>query len=203
MPLTCEDDYKTLLEEVHKKTAPETVKICFSELKVVDGDDDDSTSEEKEQHPKKGKKAKIINMDGRAVNLDNPPDDKLFEFQEAENEEDQQLLRSHATEKATVKDSNITINLTLPKPMQPLQPQEQQRINAPATLPRRCYLEIFVDHYNLTNPVYQKLQDFSVTGPHTLRHLKNEHLLEAGLNHAEVANVRDVQDGLVIGEGGP
>ena len=38
-------------------------------------------------------------------------------------------------------------------------------------------------------------------GLHTLRHLKNEHLLEAGLNHAEVENVCDAQDQWVAGEG--
>lgn len=149
--------------------------------------------------------AKISNADGTIVDLENPPDDKLFEFQEMENEEDQQLLRTRATQKATAKDSNITINLTLPESAQPLQPHQQQRINASAPLPRRIppqiSLETFVDRYNLTNTVYQKLQDFSVTGPHTLRHLKNEHLLEAGLNHAEVANVRDAQDRWVAGEG--
>ncbi|KAJ7879702.1 hypothetical protein B0H13DRAFT_2051050 [Mycena leptocephala] len=149
--------------------------------------------------------AKISNADGTIVDLESPPDDKLFEFQEMENEEDQQLLRTCATQKATAKDSNITINLTLPESAQPLQPHQQQRINAPAPLPRRIppqiSLETFVDRYNLTNTVYQKLQDFSVTGPHTLRHLKNEHLLEAGLNHAEVANVCDAQDRWVAGEG--
>ncbi|KAJ7441185.1 hypothetical protein B0H11DRAFT_2351170 [Mycena galericulata] len=149
--------------------------------------------------------AKHVNADGSTVDVDNPPDHKLFEFQETENEEDQQLLRTRATQKATAKDSNITINLTLPDPALPLQPHQQQRINAPAPLPRRIppqiSLEIFVDRYNLTNAVYQKLADFSVTGPHTLRHLKNEHLLEAGLNHAEVANVHDAQDRWVAGEG--
>ncbi|KAJ7116722.1 hypothetical protein C8R44DRAFT_739404 [Mycena epipterygia] len=36
--------------------------------------------------------AKVTNADGLTVDVDNPPDDKLFEFQETENEEDQQLL---------------------------------------------------------------------------------------------------------------
>ncbi|KAJ7743928.1 hypothetical protein DFH07DRAFT_777257 [Mycena maculata] len=54
MSLTCENDYTTLLEEVKKKTVPETVKICLSELKAVNGDDDElSTTDEEEQRPKK------------------------------------------------------------------------------------------------------------------------------------------------------
>ncbi|KAJ7491533.1 hypothetical protein B0H11DRAFT_2398848 [Mycena galericulata] len=81
--------------------------------------------------------AKHANADGSTVDVDNPPDDKLFEFQETENEEDQQILRTRAAQKATMKDSNITINLTLPDPALPLQPHQQQRINAPAPLPRR------------------------------------------------------------------
>ncbi|KAJ7146671.1 hypothetical protein C8R44DRAFT_724417 [Mycena epipterygia] len=150
--------------------------------------------------------AKVINAEGSTVDVDNPPDDKLFEFQETENEEDQQLLRTRATQKATAKDSNITINLTLPDNVLPLQPhRDRQQPAAPVPIPRRIppqmSLALFCARFNLTDSIHTKLRDFSVTGPHTLRHLKNEHLLEAGLNHAEVANVRDAQDRWVAGEG--
>ncbi|KAJ7937538.1 hypothetical protein B0H13DRAFT_1852511 [Mycena leptocephala] len=59
----------------------------------------------------------------------------------------------------------------------------------PRRIPPQISLSIFGALFNLADSVYTKLRDFSVTGPHTLRYLKNEHLLEAELNHAEVENL--------------
>ncbi|KAF8140816.1 hypothetical protein K438DRAFT_2030390 [Mycena galopus ATCC 62051] len=247
MSLTCESEYKDLLTEVMKKTAPDAVKITMSELQP--GEEDDETSSEEEQRPKKKKgksadpspeeleqtefiiklqarwkcndrtckrflcypdkttakhvhlthfhlqtwaaaaQAKHINDDGSAVDVETPPEGKLYEFQETENEEDEQLLRTRATQKTAAKDSNITINLTLPEPARPLQPLPQQTVPGapiPRRIPPQLTLEIFCERFHLSDSVHAKLRNFDVTGPHTLRHLKNDHLHEAGLNHAEV-----------------
>jgi hypothetical protein len=62
-------------------------------------------------------------------------------------------------------------------------------------------LETYRDRFNLAHSIYLKLADYSVTGPQTLRHLKNEHLQEAGLNPADIADVRDAQDRWMAGKG--
>lgn len=136
------------------------------------------------------------------VDLENPPpDDKLFEHQELENE-DQQLLRSQAAQKSA-KDSNITINLTLPEGLAaaPAPLQQQQQPHLVPHIPAQISLRLFCTRFNLTDDIYNKLNNYSVTGPQTLRHLKNAHLMQALLNPAQVADVRDAQDRWTAGEG--
>ncbi|KAJ7168113.1 hypothetical protein C8R43DRAFT_945370 [Mycena crocata] len=148
---------------------------------------------------------KHVNTNGKAVDLKNPPDDKLFEFQEAEND-DTTLIRNRATQKATAKDSNITINLTLPDtaalplplPAQPLRPIQESQ---PCRIAPQITLELFCLPYNLSQGIHTKLRAYSVTGPQTLHHLKNNHLEAALLNPAEIADVRDAQDRWIMGEG--
>jgi integrase len=64
-------------------------------------------------------------------------------------------------------------------------------------------LEMFCHRFkfSLGQGIFEKLRAYSITGPHTLRHLKNTHLEEARLNPAEIADVRDAQDRWIMGEG--
>ncbi|KAJ7675268.1 hypothetical protein B0H17DRAFT_1140344 [Mycena rosella] len=136
------------------------------------------------------KQGNIINEDGTPVNLRNPPDTKMFSYQEPDND-DQAMLCNRTTQKSANKDPNITINLTLPNgliPPNPLAPQQPAAAQPPAQ-PRIA-----------PQIIYHKLVAYNVTGPHTLRHWKNSHLEEVGLNPAEVADVRDAQDRWIVGE---
>ncbi|KAJ7080905.1 hypothetical protein B0H15DRAFT_803832 [Mycena belliarum] len=146
---------------------------------------------------------KVINDDGTAVDLKNPPDTKLFDHQEPDSE-DQALIRNRTVKK----DSGITINLTLPETAAPvpasrsLMPAMQPVAHPshPRIAPQMS-LELFSQRYNLSRRIFDKLGAYSVTGPQTLRHLKNNHLEEALLNPAEIADVRDAQDRWLMGEG--
>lgn len=146
----------------------------------------------------------IINEDGTPVDLKNPPDTKMFSHQEPD-DDDQALLRNRASQKSANKDSNITINLTLPDglipptALAPQQPMAAQPPSRPRIAPQMS-LRLFCTRYNLPARIYDKLVAYDVTGPHTLRHLKNAHLEGAGLNPAEVADVRDAQDRWIVGE---
>ena len=112
-------------------------------------------------------------------------------------------MRSRAGQR-NAKDSNITINLTLPEGMNPHPQPQQPHLGAPPPrpcIPPQLSLEVFCERFNLTHTIRLKLLDYLVTGPHTLRHLKNEHLQEAMLNPAEIADVRDAQDRWIMGQG--
>lgn len=128
----------------------------------------------------------------------------MFSYQEPDND-DQAMLCNRTTQKSANKDPNITINLTLPNgliPPNPLAPQQPAAAQPPAQ-PRiapQMSLKLFCTCYNLADRIYHKLVAYDVTGPHTLRHLKNSHLEEVGLNPAEVADVRDAQDRWIVGE---
>ncbi|KAJ7108796.1 hypothetical protein C8R44DRAFT_884826 [Mycena epipterygia] len=61
---------------------------------------------------------KVTNADGMLVDLKNPPDSKLFDYQDPDSD-DQALLHGQAAQRTTIKDSNIIINLTLPKTVLP------------------------------------------------------------------------------------
>ncbi|KAJ7759965.1 hypothetical protein B0H16DRAFT_1720187 [Mycena metata] len=148
--------------------------------------------------------AKHINKDGTPVDLQNPPDDKIFDYIEPD-VEDEQLLRTRA-QKASTKDSNITINLTLPDTanagVPAPAPNQLQHIPAQPRrrIPPQLSLATFCQRFNLGAHIQDKLDAYSVTGPQTLRHLSNDNLKEATLNPAEIADVRDAQDRWMAGE---
>ncbi|KAJ7613762.1 hypothetical protein DFH06DRAFT_1369381 [Mycena polygramma] len=149
----------------------------------------------------------IVNEDGQAVDLKNPPDTKIFDHQDPD-QEDLALVQSRSTKKATANDSNITINLQLPDAALPRQaPLNERPPLAPIQQPThtriapQMTLELFCLRFNLNQSIYDKLKAYSVTGPQTLRHLKNNHLETANLNPAEIADVRDAQDRWNAGEG--
>ncbi|KAJ7712083.1 hypothetical protein B0H16DRAFT_1900261 [Mycena metata] len=151
---------------------------------------------------------KHINEDGTPVDIKTPPDDELFDYQEPD-AADVALVRGR-TAKAKANDSNITIHLTLPdatvpvplanNPQPPPAPLQAPQPPRPRIAPQ-ISLELFCHRYNLGQAIHAKLQAYSVTGPHTLRHLKNNHLEAANLNPAEIADIRDAQDRWVMGEG--
>ncbi|KAJ7727450.1 hypothetical protein B0H16DRAFT_1894423 [Mycena metata] len=151
---------------------------------------------------------KHINEDGTPVDIKTPPDDKLFDYQEPD-AADVTLVRGR-TAKAKVSDSNITIHLTLPDATAPVPlANDHQPPPAPFQAPQppcprmtpQISLKLFCHHYNLGQAIHAKLQAYSVTGPHTLHHLKNNHLEAANLNPAEIADACDAQDSWVMGEG--
>lgn len=146
---------------------------------------------------------KVTNADGTLVDLKNPPDTKLFTHQNPD-DDDEALIRGRATQKGTAKDSNITINLTMPENTAPQAPPQLQPPAARPSQPRiapQMSLELLSQRYSLTAAIYDKLRAYSVTGPQTLRYLKNNHLEDAKLNPAEIADVRDAQDRWIMGEG--
>lgn len=63
-----------------------------------------------------------------------------------------------------------------------------------STIPPRMDLHKFGVEYALAPRILQILEAYSVTGPHTLRHLTDAQLEEAGLNAGQTADVRDAQD---------
>ncbi|KAJ6522821.1 hypothetical protein DFH09DRAFT_1330406 [Mycena vulgaris] len=151
---------------------------------------------------------KVINEDGEPVGLNNPPDTKLFLHQESALD-NSNLIRNR---KSATKDSNITINLTLPNALLPPAAPHARSHPASATapaihqpqrlpIPPQMTLETFCIRYDLSPHIQEKLAAYSVTGPQTLRHLKNTHLEEATLNMGEIADVRDAQDRWMIGDG--
>ncbi|KAJ7604763.1 hypothetical protein B0H17DRAFT_1154425 [Mycena rosella] len=209
MALTCDADYQSMLTAARKKEVPETINICMAELKPHEEGDNDEQSSDDEEAPRKEEKEDKARKDygmpmGTHVDLKNPPDSKPFEHQQPD-DDDQALIRTRATQKGTMKDNNITINLTMPETAVPAQTQPQpvppvRQPSRPGIAPQMS-LELFSQRYNLTAGIYNKLRAYSVTGPHALRYLKNNHLEDAHLNPAEIADVRDAQDRWVAGEG--
>ncbi|KAJ6537522.1 hypothetical protein DFH09DRAFT_1369087 [Mycena vulgaris] len=140
------------------------------------------------------------------VNVQNPPPDKIFEHRDTDTD-DLTLINNRSKHKTTTKDSNITINLTLPdaaapRPHGPLPapdviPPAQRR----RRIPPQMTLKDFCTRFHLTNNIQEKLHAYSVTGPQTLRHLADAMLVDAELNPAEIADVRDAQDRWMVGEG--
>ncbi|KAJ7891990.1 hypothetical protein B0H13DRAFT_1886935 [Mycena leptocephala] len=222
MALTYNKDYDVLLTEVMKKAKPETVRTSIAELKTYKLMEEEIEQNEliknlnaEWKHEDRGCKRspcfpdrtwagaiivmqqeKVVNEDGQAADLKYPPDDKIFSHLEPDTE-DLTLVRNRETQKASAKGSNITINLTLPEtavpsiiPAHPHQPAPPPRPRIAAQMP----LEMFCHRFSLGQGIFDKLRAYSVTGPHTLRHLKNTHLEEAHLNPTEIADVRDAQD---------
>ncbi|KAJ7872390.1 hypothetical protein B0H13DRAFT_2349499 [Mycena leptocephala] len=164
MALTSNKDYDVLLAEVMKKAKPETVKISPHELGDDDKDSSEDKAAHKKKKQKTYEpteeeveqneliknlnaewkcedtwagaiQGKVLNEDRQAVDLKNPPDDKIFSHLDTD-PEDLALVRNRATQKASAKDSNITINLMLPETVVP--PIIPAHPHQPAPLPRPC-----------------------------------------------------------------
>jgi hypothetical protein len=60
----------------------------------------------------------------------------------------------------------------------------------------------FCDKFDLSIYILQKLDTLKITGPHALRFITNQHLVEfGGLDIGELADVRDAQERWGYGQG--
>jgi hypothetical protein len=84
------------------------------------------------------------------------------------------------------------------EPPQVLQPVPQNHPR-PALVPKMT-LDAFCDRYDLSIFILEKLDVMKVTGPHGLRFISNEQLVEVGkLDIGEVADVRDAHERWMLG----
>jgi len=63
-------------------------------------------------------------------------------------------------------------------------------------------LFVFCERFDLSDFILQKLDVMKVTGPHGLRFISDQQLVEVGgLDVGELADVRDAQERWVFGQG--
>ncbi|KAJ7629159.1 hypothetical protein DFH06DRAFT_1141163 [Mycena polygramma] len=138
---------------------------------------------------------KIVSEDGQAVDLQNPPDTKIFDHQDPD-QEDLALVQSRTMKKTAANDSNITINLQLPDGPLPRQVLQNERLPlAPLQQPTRpriapqMDLETFCLRYSLgTNPFTISLQLMSTVN---LAPNQGFRFLQAHLLSNELGSSRD------------
>ncbi|KAK7014444.1 hypothetical protein VNI00_019354 [Paramarasmius palmivorus] len=132
------------------------------------------------------------------VTLDQAPDTKIFHA--GRSNTDNHFISSRA------------LSCSNSKPVTPLQPPPPQVIilsdrmyncsdlesstsQTPSpVLARKIDLRTFIDKYDLSGDIYDKLRSFKVTGPHSLRFLSDDVLAANGFELAEIGDIRDAEE---------
>jgi hypothetical protein len=84
-------------------------------------------------------------------------------------------------------------------PQRPQLSASALRLTRPALVPK-MNLATFCERFNLSDFILQKLDTMQITGPHGLRFVSNQQLVEAGnMGIGELADVRDAQERWSLG----
>jgi hypothetical protein len=155
-----------------------------------------------------------------AVDLENPPNTKLFDPEYRNDPDTALLLRRHhglvAADQNAPATPNIVIqnnfeglaglllqcNPALPASV-PNSTQSAPRMTraALALVPKMTLVD-FCEKFNLSVFILQKLNVLHVTGPHALRFISNQQLVEVGgMDIGQLADVRDAQEHWGYGQG--